>query len=210
MGNMLLIVCLIGLSGAGFWVMGKFDRFLEKNYHETGPEEPAGEPLLRIALEDPAWIGSLLDALEKSSRQEKGAPVSLYSGDFLQIKTALKSGRIELGIIEEEPETIGEEQYQTMKIPGRKSRILAEEPGLFVAALRTKKWRTETESSGAPALAGRIPAEKAAKAAVPRAAVPAREAGCFVTVLWNPAYPSGTRDAMLGMLKDCAFRKTGR
>lgn len=133
MGTILLIVCLIFMAGIGFWAMGRLDRFFEENYRGTGEKEP--EPVLRIGLENPAWIGSLEDMLEKNSCQNREIPVLLYRGDFLQISNALENGGIELGIIEEEPEAVKEPKCNSMKIPGRKPRILAERPHLTVEVL---------------------------------------------------------------------------
>lgn len=133
MGTILLIGCLIFMAGIGFWVMEKLDRFFEENYRGTGEKE--AEPVLRAGLENPAWIGSLGDVLEKNSCQDRKISVLLYRGDILQIRNVLKNGGIELGIIEEEPEAAKDPKCSPMKIPGRKTRILAKRPHLPVEAL---------------------------------------------------------------------------
>ncbi|MDO5411099.1 MAG: hypothetical protein Q4F21_11730 [Lachnospiraceae bacterium] len=132
-----LIVCLIVMAGSGTALMKKIDCFLEKNNDMGLKKRKLQEPFLRIALDNPVWIGSLEPVLEQYAYKRKDVSLYFYSADAAQIRKALKDGNLDLGVISVSEGKTGnvdaaDDSCRGLPVPGCQSCMRDEKTGVVI------------------------------------------------------------------------------
>ncbi len=106
-----LLLVFIGVGMIGFFVVKKWDAFLEENRKPSMSTSENREDVIKIACENPIMLSAVTEAVGKTLKEFQKTSFYFYTGSGTDVRKMLENEKADMIFVMEEPGDKDKEQY---------------------------------------------------------------------------------------------------